>query len=532
MNTRLLNKLKTSATCVALASGLMVSTAAIADQVTLKSADGTVNLVGDFVEFKDDNYVIRTALGDLRISASRVRCEGAACPQLDDVEVDVAIAGSDTIGLGMMPLLMSGFAATLDADAELINTAAGQTVATLIGDGGFGDEIGSYLVSATSDDDAFSALLGGSAKVGMSSRRITKDEARALRAEGAGNMVSPNQEHIVAIDSMVVITHPSNDVSELTIEQLRGIFSGNISNWQQVGGPNRPINVIAQNDNSSGYNFFMNYLYAEERPNFVPQGIASDDQTASNVVYLDRNAIGYVGYAFQRGAKPVTVVNECGIASKPDAFSAKTEEYALNRRMYLYNRADNLDDAAQSFLDFVVSPAADGVIGKSGFIDLGILRRGQDENDDRYVALTNAAAAYDAGFESGVVREMIEEMADNDRLSTTFRFRTGSAKLDERGRLDLKRLIDYLETAPQGTKVTFVGFTDSVGTFEANRRLSLGRAGSVLEEVRQAAAGRLNQIEMRASGFGEVAPSACNASDRGKAINRRVEVWISNDSAT
>ena len=532
MNTRLVNKLKTSATCVALATGMMLSTAAVADEVTLKSADGTVNLVGEFVEFKDDNYVIRTALGDLRISASRVRCEGAACPQLDNVTVDVQIAGSDTIGLGMMPLLMSGFAATLDADAELVNTAAGQTIATLVSDGGFGDEIGSYLVSATSDDDAFSALLGGSAKVGMSSRRITKDEARALRAEGAGNMVSPNQEHIVAIDSMVVVTHPSNTVGELTVEQLRGIFSGQIKNWQQVGGPNGDINVIGQDPQSSGYEFFMNYLYGENRPNFVPQGIASDDQSASNVVYQDRNAISYVGFAFQRGAQPVTVVNECGIASKPDAFSAKTEEYALNRRMYLYNRADNLDEASQSFINFAVSEAADGVIGKSGFIDLGIVRRGQGEDDARSVALQKAAAAYDAGFESGVVREMLEEMQGNDRLSTTFRFRTGSAKLDERGRLDLARLTDYLETAPQGTKVTFVGFTDSVGTFEANRRLSLGRAASVLEEVRRVSGDRVAQVEFASTGFGEIAPSACNDSDRGKEINRRVEVWISSDSAT
>ena len=531
MNTRLVNKLKTSATCVALASGMMLATAAVADQVTLKSADGTVNLVGDFVEFKDDNYVIRTALGDLRISASRVRCEGAACPQLNDVTADVQIAGSDTIGLGMMPLLMSGFAATLDADAELVNTAAGQTIATLVSDGGFGDEIGSYLVSATSDDDAFAALLGGSAKVGMSSRRITKDEARALRAEGAGNMVSPDQEHIVAIDSMVVITHPSNNVGELSVEQLRGIFSGQITNWQQVGGPNRDINVIAHDNQSSSYDFFMNYLYGEERPNFVPQGIATDDQTASNVVYQDRGAIGYVGFAFQRGAQPVTVVNECGIASKPDAFSAKTEEYALNRRMYLYNRADNLDEASLNFINFAISEAADGVIGKSGFIDLGILRRPQGEDDDRAISLRKEAAAYDAGFEAGVVREMLDEMSDNDRLSTTFRFRTGSAKLDERGRLDLARLVDYLENAPQGTKVTFVGFTDSVGTFEANRRLSLGRAGSVLDEVRSVAGDRVAQIEFAAAGFGEVAPSACNETDGGKAINRRVEVWISSDSA-
>ena len=124
------------------------------------------------------------------------------------------------------------------------------------------------------------------------------------------------------------------------------------------------------------------------------------------------------------------------------------------------------------------------------------------------------------------MQEMLEKMVAFDRLSPTFRFRTGSSKLDERGRLDMSRLIEYLETAPTGTEVNFVGFTDSVGAFEANRSLSFGRASSILDEVRQMAEGRLDHVQMRTAGFGEVAPSACNISDRGKSINRRVEVWI------
>ncbi|MDJ0638154.1 MAG: phosphate ABC transporter substrate-binding/OmpA family protein [Paracoccaceae bacterium] len=489
-----------------------------------------MNLVGEFVDFKDDNYIIRTALGDLRISASRVRCEGAACPTFDNVAADVSITGSDTIGLGMMPLLMTGFAATMDADAELTNTGDGQTLATLVGDGGFGDEIGSYLVSATSDNEAFQALLDGYATVGMSSRRITKDEARALRAAGAGNMVSPDQERIVAVDSMVVVTHPDNPVGELTIDQLREIFSGQISNWKELGGRDKKINVIASPEGSASHEFFMSYLFDGETPAFQPAGVATDDQHAANTVYRDANAIGYVGYAFQRGAKPITVVNECGIPTTPDAFSAKTEEYALNRRMYLYNRADNLDERSRAFLDFAISDQADGVIGKSGFIDLGIARRTQDTVDGRVASLKAEAEAYDADFEAGVVQEMLDEMVKHDRLSTTFRFRTGSSRIDERGKLDMQRLINYLEDAPDGTKVTFVGFTDSVGAFEANRRLSLGRAGAVMDEVRKSAGDRIAHVELATAGFGEVAPSACNVTERGKAINRRVEVWISEES--
>ncbi|MDA9865142.1 phosphate ABC transporter substrate-binding/OmpA family protein [bacterium] len=503
------------------------------NSIALKSTDGTINLVGEFVAFNDDNYVIRTDLGDLRVSASRVRCEGAACPASAaaeaDVEIDVAIAGSDTIGLGLMPLLMAGFAEAVDADAGLINTGAGETRATFTD--ADGENYGTYLVSATTDSDAFEALKEDTANIGMSTRRISETEARDLRDLGAGNMVSPEQERIVAVDSVVVITHPSNPVQELTVDQLRGIFSGRIKNWNEIGGQDRAINVVTREDDTASHEFFMDYLFAgRSRGALQPNSVAADDQELSNLVYLDTNAIGYVGYAFQRSAKPVTLINECGIATTPDAFSAKTEEYALNRRMYLYNRADNVNDQSQAFLDFAVSEEADASIRKSGFIDLGILRRGQGLTDSRRVALASAVGS--SGLERQVIGQMLSDMVDHDRLSTTFRFRTGSSQIDERGELDMQRLISYLETAPRGTKITFVGFTDDVGRFESNRRLAFGRANSVLDEVRRNAGSRLNHLDLETSGYGEVAPSACNASDGGRAINRRVEVWISKDSTS
>lgn len=523
-------KLKSTVAGFALATGLLFPAMSFASEVTLRSTDGTINVTGEFIEVRDDSYIIRTALGDLRIATSSMVCEGDACPSFETVSADVSIVGSESIGQGMMPLLMTGFAASLDADAELRNPSAGETVATLIDDGGFGDEIGSYLVSSTNDNSAFEALLARSATIGMSSRRITQDEARALRADGAGSMVSPNQEHIIAVDSMVVVTHDSNPVQELNKEQLAAIFSGQITNWSEVGGPDRPINVISHEQGSASYEYFMNFLYGEERPNFRPQGISPDDQVLSNVLFHDRNAIGYLGYAFQRGAKPMTVVNECGIATAPDAFSAKTEEYTLSRRMYLYNRSDNLDAATQAFLDFANSNEADAVIGKSGFIDLGILRRDQADGDARRAALVSEMSRYDVGFEGEVMGDMLAKMDEYDRLSTTLRFRTGSSKIDERGRLDMQRLIAYLQSAPANTKIAFVGFTDDVGPFDANQRLAVERAGAVMNELLAVAGDQLNGVEMTTAGFGEVAPSACNISDRGRGINRRVEVWISDST--
>lgn len=118
-------------------------------------------------------------------------------------------------------------------------------------------------------------------------------------------------------------------------------------------------------------------------------------------------------------------------------------------------------------------------------------------------------------------------MDNSDRLSTTIRFRAGSSRIDERGREDMKRLVRYLETVPTGTEVTFVGFTDDVGAFEANRKLSAERAQQIAADVKELGGSSLSGIKFASAGFGEIAPNACNVNERGQAINRRVEVWIS-----
>ncbi|MCU0828137.1 MAG: phosphate ABC transporter substrate-binding/OmpA family protein [Tabrizicola sp.] len=507
------------------ASTALVPLSAQAEEVSLKSSDGTVNLVGEFVEFVDNTYVIRTALGELRVSAANVRCEGAACPSFEVATADVTFAGSDTVGLGVMPLLLSGFAANLEA--EITTSATGvenQSLSTFVADQGFGDPMGAALVTSTVSGDAFKALLDKSAIFGMASRRITPDEARALKAANAGNMVSPEQEHIIAADSIMVIVHPENPVSSLTIEQVRNIYAGIIVNWSEVGGPDLPITVLDRSADSGTRRQFQQAVFGENSAPAVPNAVIQDDNAASSAAVTDDpSAIAYVGNAFQRGAKAVPLVNECGITMEPTDFAVKTEEYPLFRRLYLYNRADNMPPLAQEIVNFILSPASDEVIARSGFIDLGVARQPQPLDSVRGQLLL---APNPDAFESGVMREMLAAMVDFDRLSTTFRFSPGSSKLDERGQLDISRLATYLESQPAGTKVLFVGFTDDVGEFSANRKLSENRAAQMLDTLRAYAGDRLANIEFASTGFGEIAPSACNTSDNGRAINRRVEVWI------
>jgi len=508
----------------ALMMGTVLPQVAAADSVVLKSADGSINLAGDLVEFTDQFYVLRTSLGDLRVSAERVRCEGAGCPVFADITADITIAGSDTVGLGLMPLMMQGYAAQIDAEADVVTTSnSSEIVASFIADSGFGDDIGNYMVSSTSSTDAFTKLQDGSAQLGMSSRRIVPAEARALKKAGAGNMISPAQEHIIAVDGLVMIVHPSNPVGSLTTDQVRDIYSGRVTNWSQIGGPDLAIQAISRQTGSGTRTVFEERMSTDATQ--ANMTVAGDNNQVASLVNAQEGAVGYVGFAFQRGAKPLTLVNECGITTAPDSFSAKTEEYALQRRLYLYNRAETSDEKLSGLLDFATSTAADSVIRKAGFIDLGIEVRSQDKNTPRAVDLAaQSAVTYEGKF----ANQMMEQMTNYDRLSTTFRFRTGSLKLDERGKLDMQRLATFLEQQPDTTELVMVGFTDDVGAFDANLALSRDRAASVAEQFKAAYPELAQRVSIDADGFGSIAPVACNVSDTGRAINRRVEVWLKN----
>jgi phosphate transport system substrate-binding protein len=508
--------------------GTMAATTLYADEVTLISTDGTIDIRGELIGFSDNVYTIATDIGDLNVAASGVRCEGAACPNISTEDIDVSLRGSDTIGVGLMPLLLEGYAENQQAAATVSATARpGELRAELVADDGFGDDLATLVVTSTSSNDAFEALLQNETDIAISARRIRPEEARALRDVGAGNMVGLGQEHIIAVDSLVTIVHPDNPVQSITVDQLMDIYSNEIRNWAELGGPDEPIIVMHRRLGTGTREVFVDRVFDGEEPYLPWSTIADDSNEMAALVNNARWSIGYVGFAFQRGAKALTLVNECGISMFPNAFSARTEEYALQRRLYAYTRADVEVPAARDLIDYMTSVDTDAVVAKAGFIGLGIDRREQSMSDDRAQLIERAQVD---SYERGIGRDMLDQMVQYDRLSTTFRFRTGSSRLDERGQVDLERLVEYLQNVAEGAQVQLVGFTDSVGSFDANLALSRDRSQQILEDVQITAGDRLSGLSFAASGYSEISPAACNSTDAGRRINRRVEVWIKEPS--
>ncbi|WP_330696798.1 OmpA family protein [Fontisubflavum oceani] len=119
-------------------------------------------------------------------------------------------------------------------------------------------------------------------------------------------------------------------------------------------------------------------------------------------------------------------------------------------------------------------------------------------------------------------------MASSQRLSPTFRFAPGTTDLDPQSRSSVSRLARAIEQGEfDGQTLVFVGFSDGDGNAATNLRLSRGRAETVRTAIIEAAsAADLNRLQLRVGAFGEAMPMACDDTDWGRAVNRRVEVWL------
>ena len=125
---------------------------------------------------------------------------------------------------------------------------------------------------------------------------------------------------------------------------------------------------------------------------------------------------------------------------------------------------------------------------------------------------------------------MVVELMQGQRLTLTFRFEDGASALDVQSRSNVRRLADAIRRGEfESEELVFVGFTDGEGPEDGNLRLSKRRANSVRKEVLKFLGGA--DIDLIAEGFGEIVPMACDDTDWGRQVNRRVEVWVREPSA-
>lgn len=501
-----------------------IGSVVLGGEVELISLDGGTTLSGTLVAYDGSTYTLGTILGNLVVDALQVQCAGAGCPTAVEEIAFVRVSGDPFILEGLIPSVLFEFGESIGGESLIAIDEESSEILSVLD--AAGDDVLDLTLTDRQATQAFSDLLEGRADIAIVTRPISPSERSAFLAAGLGDLALPEQQIIFGLDGVVVVTSESNPVRAISKQALARIFSGEIRNWSQVGGPDAQINLFASaKDTGTGAQFDANIMAPENRAFSADVTLMDVDQELVARVASDPLAIGFSGLSSAGNAKILDIRDTCGIQIPATAFTIKTEEYPLTKRLYVYSTNAPLAPHMTRFLEFLGTDAAQEAVARSGLVNLGASYQSNSEQGLRYLA---AIVQTDGNSSLRELRDMTTGLLASDRLSLTLRFALGSSQLDDRARDDIERLVRFITTNDlENKELLLVGFTDSVGNAGANTALSQQRANSVYRSLLSALPeGGADSLPIIAKGFGELSALSCNDSPTGRRINRRVEVWL------
>ena len=227
-----------------LISSFVLGGGAAAQDVLLRATDGSAEFPGELVDFNGTVYTIRTRLGTLNIPAAEVTCIGEGCPASNQVTSEFSIAGDRSILRGAMPELLDAYSLEVDTDIARDRTPEGALAFQLLSLDG--EPVVNVQLTETTSDAAFAALSAGDAVLAVTSRQISDDEAAALTGRDRRALEALELEQVIGLDGLVAVVGADVDIDAISPEQIAGIYSGTITNWSELGGPDSPISAFTR----------------------------------------------------------------------------------------------------------------------------------------------------------------------------------------------------------------------------------------------------------------------------------------------
>ncbi len=246
----------------------------------------------------------------------------------------LVIKGSDTLGSKLVPQLAEAFKAA-NPDTKFEIAAEGSTT-------------------------GFTALIDGTADIGMASRLAKPAEISAATSKGIN--LNPT---VVAHDGITVIVNSNSPVKKLTKQQVEQIFTGDVTDWSAVGGAAGKISVYTRNTSSGTYSDWKEL--AMKKRDYAPsaQKLAGNEQIVSEVA-KNPNGIGYVGLAYSHEAG-IHAVSVDGV--EPTDANVKSKAWAYSRPTFYYTNGTPTGEAG-AFLNFTLSPAGQAIVKQVGFVKI------------------------------------------------------------------------------------------------------------------------------------------------------------------
>ena len=250
-------------------------------------------------------------------------------------------------------------AATEPAAAELSgnvnvngSTSMGDVIAALTE--GFNEANPDVTINYTGSGSGagITGVLDGTCDLGLSSRALTDDE----KSQGA-------VENIIALDGVAVVVNPENTVTDLTTEQIAQIFTGEITNWSELGGADAEIAVFGRENGSGTRSAFEEIVGVEDACVYTNEYSSTGDVIGN--VASNPNAIGYASLSAVN--ETVTAVNVNGVAPSEETVLDGT--YEIQRPFVIVTvEGTELSAEAQAFLDYAMSADVADIIAAAGAV--------------------------------------------------------------------------------------------------------------------------------------------------------------------
>lgn len=291
-----------------------------------------------FVKIKKSMRLMLMLLGVLSMMLLSA-CGGGQDEVPEEETGSITIKGSDT-----MVHLVSSWA------EQFMNSHEGIDVSVTGGGSGTG----------------IAALINGTTDICAASREIKPKEMELAEEQGMNPI-----EYVVALDGIAVCVNPENPVSELSLEQLKKIYTGAYTNWSQVDGPDEPILVLSRESSSGTYVFFQEHVLDKEdytdQARLMPATSSIIQSTAE-----DKWAIGYVGLGYaEEAADKIKVIGVKETAEAEAVYpSVKTVldgTYSIARPLHLYTDGEASGIIAD-FVNYCMSADGQQIVKETGYV--------------------------------------------------------------------------------------------------------------------------------------------------------------------
>lgn len=226
---------------------------------------------------------------------------------------------------------------------------------------------GSVAVSGGGSSIGINAFINGVTDICASSRTIKKSEIDKARSRGAITNEIP-----VALDGLAIIVNANNKIDSVTMDDLRRIYVGQVTNWSQLGGSSEPIIVFSRDSNSGTYGFFQQNVLKNQNWGKSVRFLPSTSEEAREVARTP-GGIAYGGVAYFKGNRNIKIVPVA--AKKGDTPLMPTEEnvrakkYPIWRYLYYYTNGKPSGDI-KKFVDFVLSAKGQQICEEVGYYSL------------------------------------------------------------------------------------------------------------------------------------------------------------------